>query len=1684
MKKRLTALVICIGILTALLPFGGAMAQGTAAQGASAAASVPTENYISPDGYKEFGLGAVNQASSQPGDFQEGTPDPLEGYTPMQMSELYVASMNRKTSYKGDADIRKLTAKFSADNIKIDKMYSEGHHTFDSGVKWVTQNAAGIKFENSSSTADIQDGVLEAAIYYEPGKRSGLRLTTYAKGMDKVMDTKDFDLSDKKTSNPDWAKWIEADSSLGMVSIANGLYWTNPVNCVAVYIPSRAAKGPYIWIGRVYTSGELSEEQRIYLSDIDASAFRGDDYPFVDEKLPAVDLYTTNISGIDDLVINISLPVKDDGNYNHMLQNGISVIYSYPHAPKGSMYHMEKAFEIPIGTNSKRMRFASACQADLNGNGVDELIVAGHLNEGGDIWKCGHMTAGTNMVQMVTWNEDKQAYQYVWSEPKKVAAIKDVFVGKEILEPAALTAGKYFSGDPKDYLFVEGVTFDMNLNYKKEDVQTEADYFKNGSFSEKNRIDLGGMRNKFVSRAVTGCFAHDRYGTQQTVVQSGAIEANRNGYIDYDITWLHGTGVPGDTSLTQTKSDVGYIDNRAQRDDGTFLTIADVNVDNDTMYFKYKGKQCGWSAPTPVMVLPATPHYGELLYKDGYDAGSVSFGISQSHTEGTSGDWNLGAGLNFGMEMTAGVKLAGESLQGGFGINYEVMAQYVGSVLNSNNVATGVSYNTAGNRTNVVCVASPLTSYSYDVWVPEYKVTDDMRAQYKKQTGEECPFAANTMQGGKFETFWINNVYDPQYSILPLDDYNAAAQKYGTADAPIRQIDIKEVYGDYAPGAPDTYPGAQADIPNIAQDSFNSKAAQSIGTTSDTTFSLAYDKTHEIDHGLNVNFSGQINGVLNASVSLFTAGTFSGHAGGSFAVGGGFTRLASDTKGTTVNATISKLPADGSAYAFTATPALWRTTAVSDKDYEPLYVFGFLTGGADTSPPTVPDMWVYDTRLEPATPNAQTSYITLCWDKDDVSRPAASYQVYQVAGNTTLPLGTATGNMFTVTGLTPGETYKFQLRAYEAGGANPSALGRPLQATAQPENPPKITQDLQNANAKVGNSATFTIGATPTSGGNLYYQWQKYTLGADSLLGSWQNLGDPVASNSYTFENVQAGDNNTKVRVIVFEDKLVGGVAPMAYSREAVLTVGAVNNSMQPILSMNTLSTTNGESTVGVGEDVSTYDLRPDLGFADPTDEYLVENKASYFLFVDSTGKTFLHMWGIDLGAQSISVDLDSFVSNGGLQEGRITVYWIYTGDPIKGATDEERIENLKKFLHGDGTALTTLALPGAAPLPNEAIGPEVTPTPEGSSTPETTPAPAEGTEGDALMQTTAIDAEQGAAEATPTETTEPPSTEPAAASSPGGSPDNESAPKNTILAQGEAAPLAGGSAILPTYAVGIINYHGVDEDSNSVEVGFNAGRGVNSPLNISRITRATPLFTLQPAEARGGKFLGWFADAGHTDDVDTLGPVPTGSLPAMLHAAYEDTVYNVTYHLDGGTNDPRNPSTFTVTSPSLPLRDPVKAGYKFMGWFLGPQMQNRVYSIAHGSMGDMELYAKWHLVNYNIYYTAGAGSLPAGNPDTYTVLDSVAPAPPAYPSGNGAWYTDYAYANAFGGLPAGNTGTLVLYGKAPSPGDPNPGSPGTPGGTPKTGDETDMTPFILLAIIAGAVVVVVLLYRKKRMKS
>ena len=74
---------------------------------------------------------------------------------------------------------------------------------------------------------------------------------------------------------------------------------------------------------------------------------------------------------------------------------------------------------------------------------------------------------------------------------------------------------------------------------------------------------------------------------------------------------------------------------------------------------------------------------------------------------------------------------------------------------------------------------------------------------------------------------------------------------------------------------------------------------------------------------------------------------------------------------------------------------------------------------------------------------------------------------------------------------------------------------------------------------------------------------------------------------------------------------------------------------------------------------------------------------------------------------------------------------------------------------------------------------------------------------------------------------------------------------------------------------------------------------------------------------------------------------------------------YSITYNLNGGTNHPGNPATYNIESTTITLQEPSKTKYIFGGWFYNEDCTgDAVTTIAHGSHGNVTLYAKWLVEN------------------------------------------------------------------------------------------------------------------------
>ena len=78
------------------------------------------------------------------------------------------------------------------------------------------------------------------------------------------------------------------------------------------------------------------------------------------------------------------------------------------------------------------------------------------------------------------------------------------------------------------------------------------------------------------------------------------------------------------------------------------------------------------------------------------------------------------------------------------------------------------------------------------------------------------------------------------------------------------------------------------------------------------------------------------------------------------------------------------------------------------------------------------------------------------------------------------------------------------------------------------------------------------------------------------------------------------------------------------------------------------------------------------------------------------------------------------------------------------------------------------------------------------------------------------------------------------------------------------------------------------------------------------------------------------------------------------LYAQWKAAQYQITYKLNGGKNNKKNPKIYTITSKMIKLAAPTRKGYVFKGWYRDKKCTRKVTSIKKGSTGKITLYAKW----------------------------------------------------------------------------------------------------------------------------
>ena len=142
--------------------------------------------------------------------------------------------------------------------------------------------------------------------------------------------------------------------------------------------------------------------------------------------------------------------------------------------------------------------------------------------------------------------------------------------------------------------------------------------------------------------------------------------------------------------------------------------------------------------------------------------------------------------------------------------------------------------------------------------------------------------------------------------------------------------------------------------------------------------------------------------------------------------------------------------------------------------------------------------------------------------------------------------------------------------------------------------------------------------------------------------------------------------------------------------------------------------------------------------------------------------------------------------------------------------------------------------------------------------------------------------------------------------------------------------------------------------------VTYVANGGLNFGINPLRWSSDSAAYTLKGLEKVGYTFDGWYADSTFKTPVKELTKDRRDDI--TLYAKWITSNYKITYHLNGGVNNPGNPATFNFDT-TVTLKEPTREGFVFVGWFDKFTYSSEIKSFTQTSYysRDFDLYAHWY---------------------------------------------------------------------------------------------------------------------------
>lgn len=582
-------------------------------------------------------------------------------------------------------------------------------------------------------------------------------------------------------------------------------------------------------------------------------------------------------------------------------------------------------------------------------------------------------------------------------------------------------------------------------------------------------------------------------------------------------------------------SQEGVLADSNSRNDtyGTFISLCLPDIDNDSMFVKFREKYLVHSNPEVYAVLQSAPFFKDVEESFGYlDDSSTTYGSSTG-----SGSSNGGS-----ISQSVGAYVSGEvQLFGDGEFEIEVAAKAGYEYENSKTTEYEIEYSAAGGAEDqVVVFASSYIYYIYDVYDP------------------------TTNSWGEMVTpVCIGNATH----ILDVDEYDEIASETKGLK-PVRGAILNNTVGE-----PSTYAQPPQGKREYEYKGEWSAVAASSGASQTQTISVSEENSHTLEVGLEVNT--KVGGGAALLGNKLTAGiTTSTEAG--------YSHTWLESNGSSFSGTVDNVPSECKDYSFS-----WKLVVNSYEfsKKQKAWIVGYTTKNTIQPPHMPTDLAVVE---------VGRNYVDLEWEG---SPEAEYYEVYIVdaAGNynkkATVP-GSQTDCH--VTGLSSNRTYKFVVRA--VNGITGVSIFTPvvMATTLYDKQTFAIVNEPEDEHVHAGATAEFaTLGSYTNADGEsvaVGYQWQ-----VDDGKG-WTNLNRQTSAVLNISDVKKSMDGNEyRCRIYVDDMTLYTNSATLYVDKSvSKTTISAYNDTQdKQVIENGTDNVANVDASVDRYKNITQYSKTP-----------------------------------------------------------------------------------------------------------------------------------------------------------------------------------------------------------------------------------------------------------------------------------------------------------------------------------------------------------------------------------------------------------------------------------------------------------------------------------------------------------